>query len=463
MDTRDTIENKLPPAPSPDEFDGSGDTVSVNTTPPPPPAPSPEPAETQAAEVPSEPQPDNESYTAPMPDFDSMVSENKQEIDQPSYGDVDGEVDPTQTWPDEPHRITEEHIDPLLLWCVAQGSSDVTFQSDRPLYNDISGVLHPGTKRALDGADLTNVVNKIYGTDAMARLASGTDLDLSYEVRPDRNSRVRFRVNITAILSQGRDGVQVTMRVLPSEPPTMDDLDIEPELREYWTPRDGLVLVTGPTGSGKSTLLAAGNRMMIEREQGCGKMLTYEAPIEYTYDTIAGEKSLISQTEIPRHLPSFEDGVRNALRRKPNVILVGEARDRETISAAIEAGQTGHAVYSTVHTTGVANTIRRMVATFQADEREERAYALMETMRPIVTQILVQKKGGGRIGLREWLVFDEDLREKMLDMDYDKWSVELMRLVPQRGQSMAQSATKAFEADLIDVTTYKMITKGSGE
>src|SRR5262249_186992 len=155
-----------------------------------------------------------------------------------------------------------------------------------------------------------------------------------------------------------------------------------------WAPRQGIVIITGPTGSGKTTLLAAGNRMLLERPQGCGKMLTYEAPIEYTYDGIKSPRSLVAQTEIPRHLPTFAHGIRNSLRRKPEIIVVGESRDRETINAAIEAAQTGHAVYTTTHTTGVAATIQRMLSTYEMNEREERAIALMETLRLIVTQAL---------------------------------------------------------------------------
>jgi defect in organelle trafficking protein DotB len=365
-------------------------------------------------------------------------------------------------WPDEPPRLQEQHIDNLLLWCVDQKSSDISFQSERPVYNDIFGTLRPATKRPLDGADMAVILQKIYGADALARLASGIDLDLSYEIKVDRTKRVRFRVNITPILSKGRDGAQITMRSLPDKPPKLADLNIEQEIIDGWAPRDGLVLITGPTGSGKSTLLAAGNRMMIEREGGCGKMLTYEAPIEFVYDSIAGENSLIAQSEIPRHLHSFDAGVRNALRRKPNIILVGEARDRETISACIEAGQTGHAVYSTVHTIGVAATMRRMVATFESGERLERSYALMETMRMIVTQILVPKIGGGRVGLREWLVFDDDLREKMLDTPPEKWVTELMQIVPKKGRSMAQSAKMAYDAGLIDMPQYRLVARKMG-
>ncbi|MGH1399562.1 MAG: ATPase, T2SS/T4P/T4SS family, partial [Alphaproteobacteria bacterium] len=213
-----------------------------------------------------------------------------------------------QTWPDEPDRFTEEHVDALLLWCVKQNSSDVTIQTDRPVYNEINGALYPGTFRNIDAADMAVFLTQIYGPEALARLASARDLDVSYEIRPDRYTRIRFRVNITAILSRGRDSAQITMRSLPSVPPTMDDLGIEQEIIEAWAPRQGMVVITGPTGSGKTTLLAAGNRLLLERPQGCGKMLTYEAPIEYVYDDIHSPRSLVSQSEIPRHLPDFAHG-----------------------------------------------------------------------------------------------------------------------------------------------------------
>ena len=364
------------------------------------------------------------------------------------------------TWPSEPMRLAEEHIDDLLLWCVQNKSSDTTLQSDRPVYIEVDGILFPVTRRALDSADMANVLSRIYGADALAKLAAGCDLDLSYEIRPDRNTRIRFRTNITAILSRGRDSVQVTLRTLPSLPPTFKELGIEDKIAENWSPRQGLVLVTGPTGSGKSTLLAAGCRMLIEREQGCGKMLTYESPIEYVYDAITGPRSLVAQSEIPRHLPSFAAGVRNALRRKPNIILVGEARDRETVSAAIEAGQTGHLVFSTVHTIGVAATIRRMVSVFEPAERTERAFAMVETLRMVVTQALVPKVGGGRVGLREFLVFDDNVREILLDMPVEKWTSETQRLLVRYGQTMEQTATKAVKDGIIDRRSYLLLTKG---
>lgn len=373
-----------------------------------------------------------------------------------------GDQSLVQTWPEEPHRFTEEHVDPFLMWCVRKGTSDISIQTDRPVYTDIYGTLYPATYRALDGVDMTVFLHKIYGPDALARLASGKDLDVSYEIRPDRYSRSRFRVNITAILSRGRDAAQITMRVMPAEPPRMTDMGIEQQIIDNFAPRQGMIVITGPTGSGKTTLLAGGMRMLLERPHGCGKMLTYEAPIEFTYDAIHSPRSLVAQTEVHRHLPDFSAGVRNALRRKPNIILVGEARDKETISAAIEAAQTGHAVYTTTHTTGVASTIRRMISAFDKNERAERAYALMETLRMIVTQSLVPKKGGGRLGVREWMIFPEEVREKLMDKDFDDWTNEIQRMIPFYGQTMSKSATIAFEKGIIEKRFYLLLTGGGG-
>ncbi len=366
-----------------------------------------------------------------------------------------------ETWPDEPDRFTEAHVDPFLLWCVKQSSSDITIQSDRPAYNEIHGVLYPGTFRNIDAADMSVFLTRIYGPEAASRLAAAKDLDISYEIRPDRYSRVRFRVNITAILSRGRDAAQITLRSLPSEPPTMKDLGIEQEIIDAWAPRQGMVIVTGPTGSGKTTLLAAGNRLLLERPHGCGKMLTYESPIEYVYDSVESPRSLVSQSEIPRHLPDFAHGVRNALRRKPEIILVGESRDRETINASIEAAQTGHAVYTTTHTTGVAATIQRMLSSYDMKEREERAIALMETLRLVVTQALVPRIGGGRCGVREWMKFPDEVREKLMDMDFTHWPNEIQRMINQYGQTMARSAEIVFEQGIIDRRHYLLLSSST--
>ncbi len=378
-------------------------------------------------------------------------------------GGGSGKLLKIEPWPAEPPRLLEEHVDQLIMYCVQHQASDITLQTDRPAYGEIHGYLYPLTAKPLDPADMNTILTRLYGVDAVAKLAASKDLDLSYEIRLDRFSKVRFRVNMTAIQTKGRDGAQVTMRVMPSVPPTMKDLGIEQEIIDNFSPRQGLICVTGPTGSGKSTLLAAGMRMLIERDGGCGKMLTYEAPIEYTYDAITNPQSLVSQTEIPRHLPNFAAGVRNALRRKPAIILVGESRDRETVAASIEAGQTGHAVYTTAHTMGVASTLRRMVSVFEPGERNERAGALMETLRMIITQALVPRVTGGRVAVREFMVFDDVVREELLDMPQERWSNRVQQMLPDRGQTMQKAAKIAYESGQIDRRHYLILARGSAD
>ena len=173
-------------------------------------------------------------------------------------------------------------------------------------------------------------------------------------------------------------------------------------------------------GSGKSTLLASIIRELVEREDSHRKVLTYEAPIEFVYDMLNKPTAIISQAEIPRHLPSFAAGVRNALRRSPGLILVGESRDTETISASIEAALTGHPVYTTLHSNGVPETIRRLVASFPADERVGRIIDILETVRLVIWQKLVPTVDGKRVALREYLVFDEHVRDELISAPADQ-------------------------------------------
>jgi hypothetical protein len=148
-----------------------------------------------------------------------------------------GVDDLKETWPGEPDRFLEHHIDPFLLWCVKKNSSDITFQSNRAVMCEIYGSLYPSTYRSLDAADMTAAITRLYGTEALAILAGGADIDLSYEIMIDRFTRTRFRVNMTAILADGRDGCQITMRVLPQAPPTFTQLKIEEAIVKNWRPR----------------------------------------------------------------------------------------------------------------------------------------------------------------------------------------------------------------------------------
>lgn len=315
-------------------------------------------------------------------------------------------------FPNEPSRFTPNDLERMLEFCVDNHASDVTIQSNDQIVVEIYGRLHRITRRPLSHPEVGELLNGIYGANGTALILGGNDIDTQHEIKPARGIRHRFRVNATGCLVEGAIGIQITLRTIPSDAPYVKDMGLEEGLIESLTPRQGIVVVAGATGSGKSTLLAAIIRELLEKKDG--KILTYESPIEFVYDSVKKPRTSISQSEIPVNLPDFPSAIRNALRRKPTYILVGEARDKETISAVIDAALTGHTVYTTVHSNGVVDTMRRMVAAFPQEERYGRTVDLISLTRAIVWQMLVPNVEGKRAPLREWLVFSREIRNALL-------------------------------------------------
>jgi defect-in-organelle-trafficking protein DotB len=360
--------------------------------------------------------------------------------------------------PNEPARFTPATLDEILAHCEKLNASDITFQNGEPIFAEVYGRILRITQRELSTTEIRELLNYIYGPNGSAQILSGQDIDTHYEFRPSRNERYRYRVNGTGCLVEGHEGIQITMRSIPTTPPKLEQLKLEPDIMNAIAPNQGVVYITGATGSGKSTLLASIIRHLVEKEEGNRKVLTYEAPIEFVYDDVQMPSSIVSQAEIPRHLPSFAAGVRNALRRKPGLILVGEARDAQTISAVIEAALTGHPVYTTLHSNGVAETIRRLVTLFPADERNGRTIDILETIRLAIWQKLVPSTDGMRVALREYLVFDNKIRDILLDIDPENVTAATRRLVKEYGQPMEVDARQKFEAGIISEREYKIIT-----
>ncbi len=358
----------------------------------------------------------------------------------------------------EPVRFTTSAcLAQLLIHCQKLAASDITLQTGEPVFAEVYGRLLRITQRKLSNTEVAEILNLIYGPNGSAQILSGVDIDTHYEFRPNRNERYRFRVNATGCLVEGHDAIQISFRTIPSTPPKMSDLKLEPQLVDALAPTQGIVYVTGATGSGKTTLLASIIRDLAEKTDSHRKILSYEAPIEFVYDTITMPTAIVSQSEIPRHLPSFAAGVRNALRRKPRLILVGEARDPETISASIEAALTGHPVYTTLHSNGVAETLRRLVNSFPADEVKARMIDIIETIRVVIWQQLVPSLDGKRIALREFLIFDEQLRDILLDAKLENISAITRRLLKEYGQPMSLDAKRKFDAGLIAERDYKRL------
>jgi len=327
----------------------------------------------------------------------------------------------------------------------------------------VYGMLLQATNRHLSNTELGDLINSIYGPNATTQLLAGKDIDTYYEFRPSRGVRFRYRVNATACLVEGHDGIQITLRSIPTTPPALSSMNLPPNIIEAIAPPEGIVFITGATGSGKSTLLASIIRDLIEKEDSNRKVLTYEAPIEFVFDEIATTSAVVSQSEIPRHIPSFADGVRNALRRKPRLIMVGECRDTSTISAALEAALTGHPVYTTLHTSGVAETMRRLVTSFAGEERLGRTIDILETIRLCIWQKLVPTVDGKRVALREFLIFDEEARDILLASDPNEITTTTRQLVRQRGQLMTRDAKDKLDQGLISERVYNLIVAGTRE
>ncbi len=369
----------------------------------------------------------------------------------------------TNLMPDEPSRFTPIFMDKMLQHAETLSASDITIQTGSPIYAEVYGRLLRITNRSLSNTELGDLINAIYGPNATTQLLSGKDIDTHYEFRPNRGVRYRYRVNGTSCLVEGHDAIQITLRTIPTTPPRLETMGLPDNIVEAIAPQEGIVFITGATGSGKSTLLASIIRNLIESENSNRKVLTYEAPIEFVYDEIETISAIVSQSEIPRHLPSFAEGVRNALRRKPRLIMVGECRDAETISAALEAALTGHPVYTTLHTSGVAETMRRLVTSFAGEERVGRTIDILETIRLCIWQKLVPTVDGKRVALREYLIFDEEVRDILLTGDPNDVTSSTRKLVRQRGQLMTEDARQKFEEGIISERVYKIIIAGTKE
>jgi defect-in-organelle-trafficking protein DotB len=374
-------------------------------------------------------------------------------------------------------RIGPDEFDDLLLWCVERKVSDVTLQSGGVVKADIGGELVEISNRALTHPEIEEVVRYIYGENGPGEVKSGNDLDPAHVVKNAEGKRKRYRVNVTGCSVNGvESGIEITIRTLPEVPIPIEQLGVEQEILDNWRPPQGMVLITGPTGSGKSTLLSSGMRMILEKEDANEKMLEYSKPIEFVYDKVQKPSSLVSQSEVGKHLrprnstrgdeeSEFAYCVRNALRRKPTIILIGESRDKATIQASIEAANTGHVLYSTMHTIGVAETIRRAVMTFPGNERHSASVDIMETLRMIVTQILLSKVGGGKVACREFMIFDQATRTRFLNEEVDSWPSLARKLLNENlcvGRSMSVAAKELLDDGKISKETYKYINTREG-
>ena len=282
-------------------------------------------------------------------------------------------------------------ITELLAFSVQHNASDLHLSTGTPPSVRVDGDVRKLNIPAFDAKDVNALVYDIMNDRQRKEYEENLEVDFSFEVP----NLARFRVNA---FNQNR-GPAAVFRTIPSKILSLDDLGCPEIFREISDTPRGLVLVTGPTGSGKSTTLAA----MVDyiNDHKHDHILTIEDPIEFVHEN---KKCLINQREVHRDTLSFSAALRSALREDPDVILVGEMRDLETIRLAMTAAETGHLVFGTLHTTSAPKTIDRIIDVFPGEEKSMVRSMLSESLRAVISQCLIKRVGGGRVAAHEIMI-----------------------------------------------------------
>ncbi len=289
------------------------------------------------------------------------------------------------------YEAAEQKLGKLLRALVSSASSDLHLRVGEPPLFRTHGEIRRQAGPALSVNDLEMLVLSIMPERNRGEWKETGDCDFAYEIA----GVARFRVNA----ARDRKGPVAVFRVIPAKVVTIRDMGLSEEVQKLCYLTKGLVLVTGPTGSGKSTTLCA----LIDHVNSTRSdhIITIEDPIEFVHES---KKCLITQRQVHAHTQSFKSALRAALREDPDIVLVGEMRDLETIAVAIETAETGHLVFGTLHTTTASSTVDRIIDQFPADRQAQIRVMLSESLKGVISQTLCKKIGGGRVAAREILL-----------------------------------------------------------
>jgi twitching motility protein PilT len=342
--------------------------------------------------------------------------------------------------------VNKELIDALLSAMISssEGISDLLFAVGKPPIVEENGVLEEFAidtpTGVLEAVQIDQIADHVMNGDERlkADLATHGSCDCSYALA----NLARMRVNI--FKQNGRPAI--VMRKLQTEIPTVDQLELPPIFREMIKEKNGIIFITGATGSGKTTTLAAMLNELNETQKI--HILTLEDPIEFLHPH---KQALFNQRQLGKDFRDFASGLRSALRQAPKVILVGEIRDRETMEIAMTASETGHIVFTTMHTINAGQTINRILGMFSKEEEQQLRQRLADTIRYIVSQRLVSKISGGRLLVTEIMGSSLRTRETLL---YGESENRTFQEIIEAGDTMGwhsfdQSLLKAYKADLI--------------
>ena len=328
-------------------------------------------------------------------------------------------------------------IDRFLAILPKRSGSDLHLSVGGPPIVRIDGELERMRYRTLTEGDFYNLLGPITPPRLWEAFNESGDADFAYQM----GQEARFRVNL---MRQER-GSAAVLRLIPSRVPTVEDLNLPAAVAGLYAARRGLVLVTGPTGSGKSTTLAAILDRMNKRL--AHHVVTIEDPIEFVH---TNDKSVFTQREIGPDVASFAEGVKAAIREDPDCLLVGEMRDLETMRMALTAAETGLLVFATVHTNSAAKAVDRIIDAFPAAEQEQVRIVLAESLRGVVAQQLLRKKGGGRVAAHEILIGSSALSNSIREGKTSLINNQIATGKSKGMISMDQTLTELLKNDVVE-------------
>ncbi len=325
----------------------------------------------------------------------------------------------------------------LLAFTMQNDASDLHLSSGNPPIIRVNGKMKRVKADALDSDDIRTMLYSVMTEEQRSEYENNMELDFAIAL----GEKARFRVNGFTT----RLGAAAVFRTIPTVIPTMEELGLPPVMRRFAELEKGLVLVTGPTGSGKSTTLASMINY-INLTQG-KHVLTIEDPVEFFHNS---KKSLINHREVGQDTKSFARALKSALREDPDVILVGEMRDHETISLALTAAETGHLVFGTLHSNSASKTIDRIIDVFPSGDKEMVRAMLSSSIQGVIAQTLLKKEGGGRIGAFEILVGTNAVRNLIRENQVPQM-YSMMQTGSRYGMiTMEDNIKDLLEAGLID-------------
>ena len=333
---------------------------------------------------------------------------------------------------------TSARLDAWLQMLVERSGSDLLLVAGAPPSLRVDGAITPLPSAPLSGEEIEEAVLPVLASYARARYMQDSIADLSYKVR----GLGRFRIN----LHRERGRPAAAIRALPTEPPRLASLGLPPGVEAITRLPRGLVLVGGPTGSGKTTTLAALVEEINRRDSR--HIVTIEDPIEYEHPHRA---SLVEQVEIGTDAADFPSALRAAMRQAPDVIVVGEMRDPETMRIALAAAETGHLVLSTVHTTDVASTVSRVADSFPPERQSTIRQELSMALAAVLTQTLLPRKGGGRVAAAELLFVSYGARQHIRKNALQHLHQEIVLTKRQGSISLEESLARLAKDGLVEV------------